>query len=509
MITRKQGIQYLFLRIFCCLLSGVVVSMSMFTMLDTYSWFSDTIGASIEVNAASTKDIIEKIILVDADNHRHEYVLAELVREKPLKQQIGPITNLSRIILQGAKIEFSPVIFFSVEGAAKSFIQHINPISLTTDEISADITISPDIIQLASLKRATDIKGHIKLKYLNEFIDFKIDVSFTPAYLHEQIMGSKEDKAAYNKGLTEMISFIAGERTWEEARWEGEGEAVLQLAPMSFEKEARAFNMVSTAVVQEKPKETQGVPLLITKLEITDEQQQLLDILVPRLTIYLEEMYQTVVDLVAQLNEKIVEIVGLTAQVEKLAKKNEDLVLENKDLKLDNESLLVENQRLEEENNNLLIRMDDMQSQIFNLQNQLTMTSSGGGGGGGASTPPTVSTPEEPPTAEVPGEVTTPEEPPAGEVPGEVTTPEEPPAGEVPGEVTTPEEPPAGEAPGEVITPEEPPADNLGQDGDTPQSPADSDNDGDPDESIKSLKVNMFEETAAVKKEEDEVSSLK
>ncbi|AOT70182.1 hypothetical protein [Geosporobacter ferrireducens] len=566
MTYKKSGIGFLCLRVFCCLLSGLLVSMALLGMLDTYSYFSELMPRSIEVSAVSSEEILPTF---------------EIIQKIP--------GEYAEIHIQGAEdLKYAPIIYFTVEiGTPEKnaltnlpdYILHINPVELRKNQLYK-IPIEP-IINLPQrvellfhelLKKET-VNGVIRAKYLNGFIDKEVPVSFNISYLKKcfeqqvrrkpiEIEDTDEKQEALQQELTEMISTVASYGNWEEVRWGNSGENQLEVSIQQAPALLRQQEKNRTAL-NNKSNEFEAVVTPITKLEIPEDQQKLLNILVPQLTTYLDEVYQTVLDLVSQLNGKISEIVSLTKQIEEFVEQNEELMAENEDLKQEKESLSAENKKLQEENSKLLLKVDDLQSQVYSLQNQLEISSSGGGGAassavGRSEEPPAGEDPgeeikpeeppagedpgeeikpEEPPAGEDPGEEIKPEEPPAGEDPGEEIKPEEPPAGEDPGEEIKPEEPPAGENPGEEIKPEEPPAgenpgeetkpeqpagedpgeetkpeqpavENAGQNSDHSEKASDGHNDGSKDESIKSLKVKMFEETVINKKEEDETSPL-
>lgn len=184
--------------------AAVGISISMLILsLNTLSLFGSNMFESIKVNAAETQDIIEHLEM--------DKVNPEVIKMKRSKG-----------------LEFSPVVFFSVEGDAADYIVNLNPVKLESNKLyKIPIKISIDLLHYLELTARTDtepVSAVINVKYLNNFIDESIQVSFTKEYLIRKFQERVEsgqrrfDKSKSMVGssiLSNLIVSIAKYRTWE------------------------------------------------------------------------------------------------------------------------------------------------------------------------------------------------------------------------------------------------------------------------------------------------------
>lgn len=201
MLKEKASTKVLLVKVCAILISGLLISTAMLLNVGTYSWFTDAETLGMRISAVSTTGVI-KALKVDNVN--------------PTEIRLYKSDNL----------ESSPVIYFSVEGDAANYIQNINPVKLISgEEYSAAIKVNVGLENfLKLLKNTGNVRGVIKIKYLNEFIDEGRDISFTREFLIEKFLneigiekpivpGDVSDKTV-NSYLTDTIIYIAHYGKW-------------------------------------------------------------------------------------------------------------------------------------------------------------------------------------------------------------------------------------------------------------------------------------------------------
>lgn len=171
MDNKKYGIKYILLRAGACFITGVFISMILIGGHGSFAWFTDVATGKASVSVMSTGDILDTF---------------EVDREQ----------NPTKIILSKAKgLDFDPVIYFAVEGEISGYLRHIDPVRLTgKEEVALPLTINLDqyrelqegLDSEGSRKGSDAVKGKIWIKYLNEFIDEPLSVSFSKDYLIEK-----------------------------------------------------------------------------------------------------------------------------------------------------------------------------------------------------------------------------------------------------------------------------------------------------------------------------------
>ncbi|MDI6706594.1 MAG: hypothetical protein QME73_10095, partial [Bacillota bacterium] len=202
---KKTGMKYLMLRVGACLLSGIMISMVLIGNVGSFSWFTDTAAGSARFSVVSIEDIISSYG-VDSEIN-------------PTKIQITKAEGL----------EFDPVLYFSVEGEASDYMRHIGPVRLKKRNEEIRLAVGITVVQYLKLVDSLDdkdtIKGRIRIKYLNEFIDESLDISFTREYLVdefkrniEELFSSKNQKGRMgaNGSFSDLIIYLGESARWEE-----------------------------------------------------------------------------------------------------------------------------------------------------------------------------------------------------------------------------------------------------------------------------------------------------
>lgn len=118
---------------------------------------------------------------------------------------------------------YEPIIYFSVEGEVKEYIEPINPVRMDDrvkiQPISANVSL-PEFLRLA--ERKSPVRGQIRVKHLNGFIDKGMDIEFTSQYLIDRFLEDiRRDRASTlsmsrtdGTYLAELIMYIAGKGAW-------------------------------------------------------------------------------------------------------------------------------------------------------------------------------------------------------------------------------------------------------------------------------------------------------
>ncbi|WP_456298206.1 hypothetical protein, partial [Anaerosolibacter carboniphilus] len=418
MSREKNSIKFLAFRVMCCLLSGLLMSMALMGTMDTYSWLSNKFTAEGEVRAVNTDSILA---------------------ERSIKEVGGNSTAI--LLKKQPGLGYDPVIYFSVENDAANYVLHINPIRLASnwktnsdgtqveEPILNEISIQPNLnmAQFMNLlfSRENTITGKIYIKYLNGFIDEGQDIIFTKQYLMDRFMeeiqrtNSQMDRGAtaqssdmqgmmneaaqvlpeeYNDEITILIKYLASQRDWQAA---SQTQEFLKISQSLIQKKTMVAGstdiLEEMLSVEEAKAEIQGerVEMPIGALSITDEQRDILDMIIPGASQYLKEVYAVVENLVVQLNEKLQEVAQLKADMKELQGKNE---AQAKEIELLNNKI----NDLNNENMKLKEKVADLESEIDHLKIQASK-SSGGSGGSGVETPGTENPGTENPGTENPG----------------------------------------------------------------------------------------------------------
>jgi hypothetical protein len=151
-----------------------VILLNLFTSViaDTQAWFNDSKLVLVRAEVANQEDIIESAVV---DN------------------EVNP-TKL--IITKSAKCTSSPVIYFEVLGRPVHYIQHMNPVELTSERLVFEIPINVKVNLNEYYNRVkTDgvATGTINVRYLNNYISIPINISYTHEYLRAKYTAPSTD----------------------------------------------------------------------------------------------------------------------------------------------------------------------------------------------------------------------------------------------------------------------------------------------------------------------------
>jgi len=345
------------------LLGSILVSAALLINLDTFSWFSSNVTSQISVTAATTEDIIKDI---------------EIVKE-----------NKSAKAIKFKKTEglsYNPVIFFSIDGEASDYILHINSVELD-EQGEYIVPIEPNIntsqylkLFLVPIWRWSDnpIEGTIQVKHLNNFISEEYKIELSRKYLSERFweeikrqdvdFKNVENIDEVRREVTDIITYIAKHVSWEDEKLREDGKY--------------RMNAMTAANSMITP---------ISRLFLTPEQNEIIDVIAPKLRPHLDGLYAIIEELSYQLNEKLAEIEQLNLQLQDqnaqiqtlqdgkimLEGKINDMTLQNEELKqyntkLNEDIVLLEDivASLEEKNKKLDRQNDSLSDGISSLSSE-------------------------------------------------------------------------------------------------------------------------------------------
>ncbi len=351
------------------LVAGMMISIAFLADIDTYSWFFGTANSITSVTAAETEDIIDSI---------------EIIKEFRNPEN-SKWTKPYLKIRKNPDFEKPPVLFFEIEGDAADYVLHINPVRLDTDDyylipIETDVNVMqyPDLAEDSEGK----VSGTILIKYLNEFIDETIDIEISKEYLkyrltevivREDVRTVEEDPDIESMAMDKMMLRTLKVKNNPEPD-DVTVKAIIYLA------ELVEWKGIDSLFEDDKLSDE---ALLQAGLDLTKDQEVLIDIIYPCLQEYVEQLKNYISRLRAELEDK-------------------ETLLENLDLQLisleaEYEELLVENERLAEQIESLLLEQLPIAPPV-NPQPEvpsLPSTGGGSGGGGGSDTgTPDVDTPD-------------------------------------------------------------------------------------------------------------------
>lgn len=373
MKNNKIKFNVLLFRIGCCFLSGIFISMILLGSFDTYSWFTSKVESNISVSAAGKDDILETL---------------EIVTDK-----CGNTIGIK--LKKNPNFNSNPIIYFGVDGFADRFTVHIDPVELTTDEVvTRCIEVNATPKQLSKIKKDQIVTGTLQVYYGNKYIHETIPLQFSKQYIKWNRIGNKVSSLKqYTEGIFEEMMLLADEKSWEEASWgNNSGNETVKVMSLNAPKSMTKSSVFSSFAVKDTSSSVEMVKNPISMLEITDEQNQLLDLVVPKLTEYIGELYSTIEDLVKQLNDKIAESAQLKLDIqdietqkselenektaiqseyEQLIVVKDDLTVELEELNEENQGLKDEIDSLEDDNKKLDRKNDNLKDEISELENKI------------------------------------------------------------------------------------------------------------------------------------------
>lgn len=343
----------IFIKILGFFLTGVLVSMALLADVDTLAWFSSRVVGNLEVQAASAEDIIQEFF-TESDGE---------------KSSLNPDTI---VIKRAPGMKGKMTVYFSLENTdpdedsahgLRAYVLHINPAEIEENgenEVRVPLELKFNWRDLLYLLNDINGKteGTLTLRYFNGFIIEQREISFDNWYLFcmgfdslalaksGKTMDMKKIKTSNREQLeafmVDIMADIAGNIKWKE---------------------------VGARI------ETLSNPF--ARIELTKEQQSIIDIVAPGLRQYVDELYSFVEDLIARLNEKIAKIEELNLQIKDMNTRIQSLnttidELTQKYTALEQEkvSLAEEKLKLEEENQRLKDKIDDLKDEIDSLESK-------------------------------------------------------------------------------------------------------------------------------------------
>lgn len=147
---------------FITLISLVIIAL--WTIPGTYSWICNNYYKNTIVSAAKEENIIEKVEIL-------EFNPENLI----LKKEQG--------------LNYTPVIFFNIDGEINSYIHGINPVKLGEEDEIIPLTFVFGPSEVLNLLSGNEIiTGTISIKHLNEYISIDKKIIFTKKFLLEKLL---------------------------------------------------------------------------------------------------------------------------------------------------------------------------------------------------------------------------------------------------------------------------------------------------------------------------------
>lgn len=294
------------------LILGAILIVASYTITGTYSLFENSSQAYGTVIAASQEDIISHMEIVYSSNHM-------------------PVIRLEK----GNNIDYSPIVFFSIEGEAKHYVLNINPVKVD-DVVEVAIKTNVNLPQALSLIASSEdeIGGTLKVKHLNEFINETLEFKLHKGSLLRSFF-TNQNLARYiprnlNKGQRgELVDFV--------------GYSLL------YSKEYLEWQWLDW--LEEKD--------WIGRLEIDRDQALLIDIIAPNLLEYNERLYDFYEISMMELQKAREDNDRLSGENKQLSGQNQELSQTIEDLKGQNRRLGNSIYSLEAEIQNLLDRLEN------------------------------------------------------------------------------------------------------------------------------------------------------
>lgn len=308
--NQKNRTVRIIMRMMAVITAGILISIAFLANIDTYSWFIGSADGSAQVTAAETEDIIGNFELQNGGKEQNP---------KAIK------------IKKSDSIDGDPLVYFSVEGEAANYVLHINPVRLENNcHYIIPIVTDTNLNQFVDLLgREDNITGTLRVKYLNEYIDESYDISFSPKYLMNRLMakivndGAKpENEKIKTMRLSTAVESpeIANENLITEDSEEITIRAIASLAQLV---EWRGIDAVL------KDEKLSDEALSAIELNLTADQELLMDIIYPGLEKYVEGLKDYIDKLKTEIENKNAELASLDEQLESLESQYDQLLEEN------------------------------------------------------------------------------------------------------------------------------------------------------------------------------------
>lgn len=344
---------------------GTLICSLVVTSSSTRSYFRSTASAEANVNAAQFSDLINySFECVDLKNVNQEacgfagaglfnkWLIGHVGFEYTIDNgcyldyekddtAIYPNTNgaipqegvvinpdLLKIYAGSSLKSSSPIIYFSVDGDIKEYIEHIGPVYCNNNGSNGpigktDVKINFNLAKFISDvsknrgKDNGDIDGTITIGYLNSYKYEKIPVKFTKEYLLYQ----------FGRELFQELGIINSKNV-----------SCAQSNSKSFAKAASDSN------------NDDAENIMGSYYQLNDSQKQMLDMISPELTGEIEK-------LINSYNE--------------LLKKYNDLLSEKEQLEKQLDEMKDKNSKLNDSNNEMSKKIDELNIQIETLKNEI------------------------------------------------------------------------------------------------------------------------------------------
>lgn len=315
---------------------GCLISFVFLVNFDSHSWFTSHVESNFAVTSATQDDIIESITITKHPSRISKEIITVVTTD---------IAN--------------PEIHFEVKGEIYKYVQHINPIKASDydgNEGKANINLKVSYSQLLQLLSGNPCKdvitGKIVVRAFNGYIIDERNIEISKRRLlrvfvsqmptrRTRTQATSDNLPITEDEITDIMAYLAGQVSWQapqekslttstEMRLSSKDEANLQSSDMKN--------------VGPQPPEELGIP--INKLQLSENQQIIINTVAPTLQNYLNETYSMIVDLVSQINENNQSIYQLELIKEDLEGANAELRSLIGELSVANEQLKSEIEEL-------------------------------------------------------------------------------------------------------------------------------------------------------------------
>ena len=341
---------------FSFLIAGAIVTGVTLIMPNSYSIFTKKYETLGNVSAISKNELIEDFKVVN--------------------------DGIPTIKIKKTKdLGYDPIVYFSVEGEAASYILHIQPVKLVDDSQYYNVPINVNVnlyqvIDLLKNYKQDCVPGKIRLKYLNEFIDEEAELKLSKSYLISKYL---EEAGLLNSSsinldnpdiiIKNILIQSASQVPWEQVNTEND---------KNINKGITSSN------------ESYNNP--INPLSLTEEQRRMIDAVTPGMFSHINILNNTINNYASLLNDKTKEIkelndsiaeknnqielyeseikklqetnIALTNTIDSLYKENSGLAAEKQGLEISLDSLSKENNELKEKINELNSIVDELTKQV-------------------------------------------------------------------------------------------------------------------------------------------------
>lgn len=373
-------------------MAGVLVSMALLADSSTLAWFSSRVTGSLQVQAASAEDIIEDFYTLSGGEKSSQNPDTIVVKKAP---------NMNRNLIVYFSLDDKNSGKNSAHGLA-GYMLHINPIEIKDNgqgEFRAQIEMKfnwRDLVYLwGNFDKTTS--GTLTLRYLNGFVIREYPVTFDNGYLWCRAVASlagvpdlkyskkhKDDlEIQMSAYVTQIITNLAQSVRWKEIISSGRTAPFNAAIQGSCDKNtvigqgsdgSKIKTLVAPAMARAR---MNSVVNPFERIQLTGEQQSIVDIVAPGLVAYIDDLYNFVEDLIARLNEKMAEIDelnltidGMNIQIQGLNAAIDDLTQKYTALEQEKAALLEEKLNLEQDNMRLRDKINDLEDEISSLESK-------------------------------------------------------------------------------------------------------------------------------------------